>query len=245
MQGNGRRRGNKRKSDDLLGGLLGGLTSGKGLVTAIGLGIGAFEILKNQSADSGGRVSGGERHAEHSVPPPIRSQPPASPTSSATHRAGTPPPPPIPETLPEQKQPSEKQIPPPPQTPHPQKTERPSSAASKSAQQLALLLIQTMVAAAHADGQLDQAEEKRILEQIQSQGLSQEEKGFLLAQLHNPLSIQELTNSISNPTLAQTIYSLAVSTIIIDTEQERQWLNELASALSISDEMKRFIEEEL
>ena len=244
MQGNGRRRGNKRKSDDLLGGLLGGLTSGKGLVTAIGLGIGAFEILKNQSADSGGRASGGERQTGHSGPPPIHSKSPASPTSSATHRAGTPPPPPIPRTMLEQKQPSEKPVLPPPHTARPE-TDGPSISASSSGQELALRLIQTMVAAAHADGQLDQAEEQRILEQIQSQGLSEEEKRFLLAQLHTPLSIQELTSSISNPTLAQTIYSLAVSTIIIDTEQERQWLNELASALSISDGMKRFIEEEL
>ena len=103
-----------------------------------------------------------------------------------------------------------------------------------------------MVAAAHADGTLDEDEESRILEKLQQeQGLDSEEKQFLLAQLHHPRSIEELVTGINQPAVAQTMYSLAVATILIDTPEERQWLDRLASALSLSNNVKRFIEEEL
>ena len=111
-------------------------------------------------------------------------------------------------------------------------------------QDLAVALIQTMVAAAHADGALDREEEGRILEKLQEQGLDKEEKQYILMQLHTPKPISELTRGVDNPMVAQTMYSLAASTIVVDTEQERQWLDDLAKELGISTAMQQFIEEE-
>lgn len=48
----------------------------------------------------------------------------------------------------------------------------------------------------------------------------------------------------SDPRVAQTIYSLAVSTVVVDTAEERAWLDKLAAALSVSEGMRRFIEAE-
>lgn len=207
----------KKKSDDLMGGLLGGLTSGKGLVTAIGLGIGAYEILKNKSPQAQPQVGGA------SPSPAV----PHTPTSVVT-------PPPLPSggspTAP------------------PAVSNMESSAENnqESAEQvLAVRLIQTMVAAAHADGMLDEEEEQQILEKLQEEGLSTEEKQFLLSQLHNPLTIQELSAGISDPATAQIMYGLAVSTIIIDTPEERAWLDQLAASLGISENIAKFIEAEL
>ncbi|PID45551.1 MAG: hypothetical protein CR981_00435 [Proteobacteria bacterium] len=108
---------------------------------------------------------------------------------------------------------------------------------------MALRLIQTMIAAAHADGVLDEEEEQFILEKLQQeQELNHEEKRFLLAQLHQPKRIDELVAGINQPAIAQTMYSLAASTIVIDTREERQWLDQLAAALSLSDKVKQFIE---
>ncbi len=64
-------------------------------------------------------------------------------------------------------------------------------------------------------------------------------------QLHTPKPINELTRGVDNPMVAQTMYSLAASTIVVDTEQERQWLDDLAKELGISTAMQQFIEEEL
>lgn len=224
MSGSGKKRKKRkhRKGDDLVGGLLGGLTSGKGLVTAIGLGIGAYEILKSKSATAGpGPVS------PQAYSSPV---PPAPPTPSAAASA----PPPLP---PQQAVAPAQNIVPPVEA---------ETVSDSDIQDLAVRLIQTMVAAAHADGTLDEEEEKRILEKLsQEQGLNNEEKQFLLAQLHHPKTIEELVSGIHQPMLAQTMYSLAVATIVIDTPEERQWLDNLAAALSLSDNVKRFIEDDL
>lgn len=207
QSGGGKKKKKKKgkKNDNLVGNLLGGLTSGKGLIAAIGLGVGAYEVYKHQTT---GTTS---TNQQKQVPPPVQQQPISG---------GAPPP------IPGQQPPS-------------------PEAAPTEQQNLAILLIQTMVAAAHADGSLDSEEEERILEQLQEQELTQEEKQFLFTQLHTPKTVAELVVGVDDPVVAQTMYSLAVSTIVIDSPLERQWLDQLAAALSISTNLAKFIEDEL
>jgi uncharacterized membrane protein YebE (DUF533 family) len=105
-------------------------------------------------------------------------------------------------------------------------------------------LIRIMVAAAHADGTMDAAEERAVLDKMRGAELSQEEKLFLLNELHQPRGLEELTAGITDPSVAKTMYMLAVAAISIDTERERAWLNELAGRLGISQEIQAFIEEQ-
>ncbi len=210
----------KRSSDNLVGSLVGGLASGKGLITAIGLGVGAYEILRQSSASAGG---GTPRPAAPPPPPPRPGVPPATPM-----------PPPLP---------SRNAAPIPP-VPEPIAASGTVEKRSNQEQELAIRLIRVMVAAAHADGRLDEQEEQRILEKLQEQGLSREERLFLLQELHAPKGIAELTAGLNGPMIAQTIYSLAVSTIVVDTVEERQWLDQLAAALSLSPAMQQFIEQD-
>ncbi|MFT5727655.1 MAG: uncharacterized membrane protein YebE (DUF533 family) [Desulforhopalus sp.] len=215
MQSTGKKK--NKKSDNFLGSLVGGLTSGKGLMTALGLGVGAYEIYKQQSDSSELQSVAGN------VPP--QSMPPVPPQPQSSSN-----PPPIPGGA----------VTPPAMPAFPQEVEE----SAENEQDLAVALIQTMVAAAHADGALDREEEARILEKLQEQGLDKEEKQYILMQLHTPKPISELTRGVDNPMVAQTMYSLAASTIVVDTEQERQWLDDLAKELGISTAMQQFIEEE-
>lgn len=191
-------------------GLFDSLSSGQGLMTVIGLGVGAFEILKNQKAKSN------EESHPTSTPPPI---PSGHQTAGAT-------PPPIPGAAP---------VPPPP----PMGSEKETD----SGQDLALRMIQVMIAAAHADGTLDESEEKAILDRLRGAELDSEEKTFLLNELHQPKPLSELTNGINDPATAKTMYMLAVATIEMDTEAERIWLDKLGTQLGISSEIRKFIEE--
>jgi uncharacterized membrane protein YebE (DUF533 family) len=104
-------------------------------------------------------------------------------------------------------------------------------------------MIQAMIAAAHADGRLDANEEGKVLEKLQKQGMSREEKQVLLRELHAPRPIEELVAGIDDPAAAQMMYSIASLAIEIDTEAERQWLDQLARALQISPNMQRFLED--
>lgn len=110
-------------------------------------------------------------------------------------------------------------------------------------QELALRMIQVMIAAAYADGKLDTEEEREILTRLRKANLDGEEKAYILSQFHSPQSIEALTAGITDPHIRQTMYSLAVSSIVIDSQEERQWLDNLAHALALSKEMQNFIEE--
>jgi len=103
-------------------------------------------------------------------------------------------------------------------------------------------MIQVMIAAAHADGSLDGDEERAILERAGKAGLSQDERMFLIDELHKPKTIADLTADIDDPSVAKTMYMLAVATIAIDTEAERLWLDQLAAGLSLSKAVQGFIE---
>jgi uncharacterized membrane protein YebE (DUF533 family) len=219
--GKTKKKGKKHQSvtGSLLGGLTDQLTSGKGLMTAVGLGVGAYEIFRSG------------RQQTQPAAPNWTSAPPAAgmPTS-----APPPPPPPSAASV--------------CQTPAPAASARAVSPAAAPArfdeQELARRLIQVMVAAAHADGVLDADEEKAILDRLRSADLAQEEKMFLLEELHHPRPLAELTQGISGDLrLAQAMYAVALSAIVVDTDSERQWLNELGAALGLSPEICRFIEE--
>lgn len=196
--------------------------AGSGLLTVIGLGVGAYEILKQQQE---------QKAPGAGMPPPpgadwSKSTPPPPPPGAMSGSA-PPPPPPMTETAPV--------VPPPVGA---------SLSAGSAPQELAVRLIRIMVAAAHADGTMDAAEERAVLDKMRGADLSQEEKLFLLNELHQPRSLEELTAGITDPSVAKTMYMLAVATIAIDTEIERAWLNELAGLLGISKEIQAFIEEQ-
>lgn len=218
------------------------LGSGSGLMTMIGLGVGAYEILKQKGQQGTAGPMG------QAPPPPGgsaygASSPPPPPGAGMA----PPPPPPMPGTVPTpQPQSPVSWAPPPtpaPAAPAPAAAPSPGSAAL-SGNALAVRLIQVMAAAAHADGVMDADEERAVLDKLRGAELTQEEKMFLLGELHQPKSIDVLVAGITDPGVARTMYMLALATIDIDTEAERAWLDTLASRLGISAEMKAFLEEQ-
>lgn len=205
-------RGKKKKND-----LLGGLTSGAGLMTAIGLAVGAYEVLKDKKT----------------APP--------SPPGYATGPAMPPPPPPVGQVV--GSIPASLPVVPPAAAPVVPSGMAPA-AGELSTEELARRMIQVMVAAACADGTMDEQEEKAILDRLRGADLSQEERMFMLEELHHPKDIASLTAGISNPSTAKAMYMLAIAAIAIDTEAERRWLDDLARGLGLSQAVQQFIEEQ-
>ena len=196
--------------------LLGSLSSGAGLMTAIGLAVGAYEVLKDKTA--GGMAMPG-------TPPPF---PPSGQTAS-------PPPPPIP--------PAQQPEAVPPGTP----AAVPGVAAGAvelSEADLARRMIQIMAAAANADGLMDEREEQAILDRLREIDISQEDRLYLLDELHHPKDVAELVAGVSNPATAKAMYMLAFAAIEVDTDAERQWLDQLARGLKLSPAVQKFIEEQ-
>lgn len=198
--------------------LMNGLTSGAGLMTAIGLAVGAYEVLKDKK-------TGGAMAMPGVAAPP----PPPLPAPGQTGGSPAAPPP----------------VPPPQWTAAPPVAPVSSCPASTSgSEEIARRMIQVMVAAAHADGTLDEREERAILDKLRTIDLSHEERMFLLNELHNPREVAALVAGMNDPSTAKAMYMLACSTIEVDAEAERAWLNELAVGLGLSPAVQAFIEEQ-
>jgi uncharacterized membrane protein YebE (DUF533 family) len=208
--------------------LLGGLASGGGLMTLIGLGVGAYEILRQQ----GPQVQAGGMPPQ---PPPGPGSGPPPPPPPRTAASPPPPPPPAAAVAPA--------APPADPVAAPPTAAAPAPPGQVGAE-LAVRMLQAMVAAAHADGVMDETEERAVLDRLRGADLSQEEKFFLVDELHRPKTIEELTAGITDLAVARTMYLLAAAAVSIDTEAERAWFDRLARQLGLSREMQAFLEEQ-
>jgi uncharacterized membrane protein YebE (DUF533 family) len=98
------------------------------------------------------------------------------------------------------------------------------------------LLVMAMIAAAKADGSIDQAEMQKIVGRISSDSVTPEEKQFVLAQMSAPLDVDALASQVKNPAQAAQVYAASLLAIDSDSEQEKAYLRQLASALRLDSE---------
>ncbi|MBC8717580.1 MULTISPECIES: tellurite resistance TerB family protein [Brucella/Ochrobactrum group] len=119
-------------------------------------------------------------------------------------------------------------LPPPADSPfHPQ-----SPAMSNS---FALTLIQAMIAAAKADGHIDDAERARIMEKVQISGLDNEAEAFFEKELADPIDIDALVAAAKTEEQKVELYTASRLTIDPDSRAERGYLDMLAGRLGLPD----------
>jgi uncharacterized membrane protein YebE (DUF533 family) len=104
-----------------------------------------------------------------------------------------------------------------------------------------VLLIRAMIAAANADGVLDDTERMRILAQLEGTGLSGEEKDFLSEEFGAPRSLDEIAAAVDGPAAAAQVFTVSLMAVDADTPEEREYLEALRLALNLTDEQARSI----
>lgn len=112
----------------------------------------------------------------------------------------------------------------------------------ESSGETATLILQAMIAAAAADGELDKAEYGRIRERLRTSGFNGEEQLVLSQLMMRPCSIEELAASATTLEQRVEIYAAARLTVDDDTPAEREWLARLAAALQIEPELKAHLD---
>jgi uncharacterized membrane protein YebE (DUF533 family) len=121
-----------------------------------------------------------------------------------------------------------------------------SSFDTKSAPQgeheFALVLVRAMIAAARADGMVDDAERKRIIEKLSLSGINSDTQDFLNAELNAPVDVDSLVAAAV--TDAQRVELYTASRLAIDpkTRAERGYLDLLAGRLKLPDSLIDHIE---
>ena len=151
--------------------------------------------------------------------------PPPGPAGPPRVSSGPPPPPGMSGAAP----------PPPPPVPT-------APASEQTRQKNALLLIRAMIAAAHADGQLDEKERSSILSQVEEAGLGEEERRFMLQELDHPSRMDSLLPAGLTPGLREQVYAASLLAIEVDSQAERDYLDRLAQRLGLDEAARKKIE---
>jgi uncharacterized membrane protein YebE (DUF533 family) len=107
----------------------------------------------------------------------------------------------------------------------------------------ALLYARAMVAAAAADGHLDEGERSRIMGGLAQTGIDAETTRWLERELADPATIEELSDPVTTPEKAAQVYAAARVAIEPDTMQEREFLRQLAAALDLDPALIRHLDD--
>lgn len=115
---------------------------------------------------------------------------------------------------------------PPPQSPfHP---------AQASQTELPVVILRTMIAAALADGHVDDVERAAIGAKLSEDGAPLDAaESFLSEELANPATVEEIASEVTAPEAAAEVYIAALLAIDADNTAERAFLARLAAALKL------------
>ncbi len=208
--------------EKLLGGLLMGGSrrrSGLGSLISSGAALGLAGVA----------MEAVEHFLEKSKPPASGSPPSGSPPIQTS--ASSPPPAPGVATPP--RPPGESVMPPPP--PPPSASMGSESVDATEAGQEAVLLIRAMIAAANADGVIDEEERNRILKKLETMDLSDQEHSFIVKELLSPAGLEDIVAQIKSPEMAKKVYLVSLLAIEVDTDAERAYMETLARQSSLND----------
>jgi uncharacterized membrane protein YebE (DUF533 family) len=116
------------------------------------------------------------------------------------------------------------------------------SQAPQGEAEFTLTLVRAMIAAANADGHIDDDERKKIADRLALSGISAEAEQFLLAEIEKPLSIDELVKAVQSDAQKLELYTASRLTIDPDSRVERGYLDMLAGRLQLPDALVDHVE---
>lgn len=115
-------------------------------------------------------------------------------------------------------------------------TTPPPEPTAASDDEAANMLIQAMVSAAKADGEVDPQERQRILAELTEAGADEEERAFIQRELEKPLDLNALASRVHTPQMAEEVYTASLLAIEVNTPAEQRYLAYLAARLNLDKE---------
>jgi uncharacterized membrane protein YebE (DUF533 family) len=120
----------------------------------------------------------------------------------------------------------------------------PAPASSQDNHKNALHLIRAMIAAADADGLIDDEERQAILDRAQEAGFDAESLQALSNEISAPLNLKQLIAQTPE-NLRDETYAAALIAISADTDAEKQFMDQLANAFNLDDKARQAIHTQL
>ncbi|MDN3681369.1 tellurite resistance TerB family protein [Vibrio tapetis subsp. quintayensis] len=107
------------------------------------------------------------------------------------------------------------------------------------------LILKAMIAAAKADGHVDEQEQQKIQQAVESMGAGELVNQLVTSELNKPLDPSELARNAATPEQAAEIY---LASLLVADEQnfmEKAYLKELASQLGLADDLVAQLEQQV
>jgi uncharacterized membrane protein YebE (DUF533 family) len=117
-----------------------------------------------------------------------------------------------------------------------------SEAATAESKEFALVLVRAMIAAARADGHIDDEERTRIADKVALSGMDAEAQAFLAHELEAPVDIDGLVAAAKTEPQRVELYTASRLAIEPETRAERGYLDQLAGRLQLPDALIDHIE---
>ncbi|GLQ71437.1 tellurite resistance TerB family protein [Vibrio penaeicida] len=113
----------------------------------------------------------------------------------------------------------------------------PSPSPQLSEDQHSILILKAMIAAAKADGHVDEQEQLKIQQAVTELGADDSVNQLVQSELNKPLDPSDIARSVSNKEQAAEIY--LASLLVVDEQNfmERSYLKELATQLGLADDL--------
>jgi len=108
--------------------------------------------------------------------------------------------------------------------------------------EFALALLRAMIAAARADGHIDESERGKIAERLRDSGIGQDETAFMIAELERPVDLDALIAAAKTDAQKVELYAASRLTIEPRTRAERGYLDMLAGRLGLPDALIDHVE---
>ncbi|MAW88732.1 MAG: protein YebE [Phyllobacteriaceae bacterium] len=116
------------------------------------------------------------------------------------------------------------------------------SNAPQGEDEFALALVRAMIAAARADGHIDEGERQRILERATLAGLDDDTARFIEAELSQPVDLDNLVKAATTDAQKVELYTASRLAIEPKTRAERGYLDMLAGRLGLPDALVEHVE---
>jgi uncharacterized membrane protein YebE (DUF533 family) len=108
--------------------------------------------------------------------------------------------------------------------------------------EFALVIARAMIAAARADGHIDEAERVKIADKLKLSGLGGEAEQFLLGELDKPVDVDSLVAAAQTDAQKVELYTASRLAIEPQTRAERGYLDMLAGRLRLPDPLIDHVE---
>lgn len=106
----------------------------------------------------------------------------------------------------------------------------------------ARLCLRVMVAAASADGLLDEREREHLDKAVIDAAIGADGTEWLAAEIASPADVDTIAAAVDNPEMAARVYTAARLAVSLDNLQEREFMKRLAEALDLAPEVAERID---